>query len=201
LHLVSFPPIQPGNSQIALVEGAREVSYGELAELLARCAAGLLGGEADLNEERVAFFIPGSVDYVTVMHGVWRAGGIAVPLNVASTIPELEHYLSCARATRLVAGPAHHPFLRELCERLGVSLLTVDDVMAPSPVALPAIDPARRAMMIFTSGTTNKPKGVISTHANVASQSPPCSRRGNGAQDDTIRCSCRCTTSTASSTC
>jgi malonyl-CoA/methylmalonyl-CoA synthetase len=42
--------------------------------------------------------------------------------------------------------------------------------MASARAPLPAIDPARRAMMIFTSGTTNKPKGVISTHATVASQ-------------------------------
>jgi malonyl-CoA/methylmalonyl-CoA synthetase len=167
---VNFPPIQPGNPRIALVEDAHEISYGDLAGLVERCSAGLLGGKADLDEERIAFFIAGSVDYVTVMHGVWRAGGIAVPLNAASTIPELEHYLSCARATRLIADPAHHGFLRELCERLGVALLTVDEVMAPAPAQLPTIDPARRAMMIFTSGTTNKPKGVISTHANVASQ-------------------------------
>ena len=182
----SFPPLQPGNARIALVEGAREVSYGELAALVARCAAGLLAGKVDLDEERIAFFIPGSVDYVTVMHGVWRAGGIAVPLNVASTIPELEHYLSCARATRLVAPPEHHTFLRGLCERLGVTLLTVDDVMAPASGPLPEIDPARRAMMIFTSGTTNKPKGVISTHANVASQVTTLLEAWEWSADDTI---------------
>jgi len=183
---VSFPPIQPGNERIALVEGAREVSYGELDGLVARCAAGLLGASADLGEERIAFFIAGSVDYVTVMHGVWRAGGIAVPLNVASTLPELEHYLSCARATRLVARPQDHAFLRELCERLGVDLLTVADVMVPAPAPLPAIDLARRAMMIFTSGTTNKPKGVISTHANVASQVTTLLEAWEWSADDTI---------------
>jgi len=183
---VSFPPLQPGNSRIALVEGEREVSYGELAELVARCALGLLGRKADLGEERIAFFLPGSIDYVTVMHGIWRAGGIAVPLNVASTIPELEHYLSCARTTRLIANPEHHAFLHELCERLGVALLTVDEVMSPAPGTLPAIDPARRAMMIFTSGTTNKPKGVISTHATVASQVTTLLEAWEWSADDTI---------------
>ena len=53
---------------------------------------------------------------------------------------------------------------------LGVTGSGKTFTMAPAPVPLPAIDPARRAMMIFTSGTTNKPKGVISTHATVASQ-------------------------------
>ncbi len=183
---MSFPPIHRGNPQIALVDGTREVSYGELAELAARCATGLLDGKADLAEERIAFFLPGSVDYVAVMLGVWAAGGIAVPLNVASTIPELEHYLSSARAERLVADPAQHAFLLELCERLGVALLTVDAVMAPTPGPLPAIDPARRAMMIFTSGTTNKPKGVISTHANVATQVTTLLEAWEWSADDTI---------------
>ena len=104
------------------------------------------------------------------MHGVWRAGGIAVPLNTASAIPELEHYLSCARATRLIARPADHVSLRELCSSLSVELLTVDDIMAETPGTLPQIAEDRRALMIFTSGTTNKPKGVISTHATIRSQ-------------------------------
>ena len=48
----------------------------------------------------MAFLIPASVDYVAVLHGIWRAG-IAIPLNVAATEPEWEHCLSSAGATRL----------------------------------------------------------------------------------------------------
>lgn len=129
-----------------------------------------MADRSDLEEERIAFFLPGSVDYVTVMHGVWRAGGIAVPLNTTSTIPELEHYLSCARAARLVAPAEDHEFLRTLCAALAIQLLTVDELLAETATTLPAIADSRRAMMIFTSGTTNKPKGVISTHANIRQQ-------------------------------
>ncbi len=165
-----FPQIREGNGRIALIEGARAVTYGELAERAGRVAAGLLGGERDLAEERIAFFLPGSVDYVTVMHGVWRAGGIAVPLNTGSAIAELEHYLSCARVTRLIARAKDHAFLGELCARLGVELLEVSEVTAAETAALPELPESRRAMIIFTSGTTNKPKGVVSTHANIRSQ-------------------------------
>lgn len=165
-----FPHLRPGNERIALVEGARAVTYGELDRLAGRCAAGLLADQADLKEERIAFFLPASVDYVTVMHGVWRAGGIAVPLNTGSAIGELDHYLSCARVTRLIASPDYHAMLADLCERLGIELLTLADVMAEAPGPLPQIAGTRRAMMVFTSGTTNKPKGVVTTHANIAAQ-------------------------------
>lgn len=165
-----FPHLRTGNERIALVEGTRTVTYGELDRLAGRCAAGLLAGRDDLKEERVAFFLPASVDYVTVMHGVWRAGGIAVPLNTGSAIGELDHYLSCARVTRLIAGPEHHAMLADLCGRLGVALLGLPDVMADEPGPLPRLAKTRRAMMVFTSGTTNKPKGVVTTHANIAAQ-------------------------------
>jgi malonyl-CoA/methylmalonyl-CoA synthetase len=164
-----FPQLREGNSRTALVEQGRETSYDELNGRIDRFASGLLGSRSDLEEERIAFFLPASLDYVTVMHGVWRAGGIAVPLNVASAVAELDHYLSCARATRLIAGAEHHEMLGELCRKLGIELLEVDDMLAAASV-LPAIAPERRAMMVFTSGTTNKPKGVVTTHANIAAQ-------------------------------
>ncbi len=170
MHPTPFPHLRDGNTRIALVEQGRAISYGELNERIDRFASGLLGTRHDLEEERIAFFLPASLDYVTVMHGVWRAGGISVPLNVASALAELDHYLSCARATRLVASAENRPLLRDLCDRLGIELLEVSGLLADEIIPLPAIAPERRAMMVFTSGTTNKPKGVVTTHANIAAQ-------------------------------
>ena len=104
------------------------------------------------------------------MHGVWRAGGIAVPLNVASAVSELDHYLTCANVTRMVAGLQYHDSLRDLCNSLEIELLSVDNVLATTAKKLPVIAPERRAMMLFTSGTTNKPKGVVSTHKTISAQ-------------------------------
>ena len=123
-----------------------------------------------MKEERIAFFLPASLDYVTAMHGVWRAGGIAVPLNVASAVSELDHYLTCANVTRMVAGLQYHDSLRDLCNSLEIELLSVDNVLATTAKKLPVIAPERRAMMLFTSGTTNKPKGVVSTHKTISAQ-------------------------------
>lgn len=166
----SFPHFTETNSKVALVEGDKSYTYSEVNKRIKLCATSLLGGKGDLEEERIAFFLPASLDYVTVMHGVWRAGGIAVPLNVASAVAELDHYLSCASVTRLITNGEYVDSLRELCGQLNVDLLTVDQVIADSEGSLPDIGPDRRAMMLFTSGTTNKPKGVVSTHKTIRAQ-------------------------------
>ena len=90
----SFPSLQNNSNRVALVEGEKTFSYKEVNERINQFAAGLLRQKSDLREERIAFFMSASLDYVTAMHGVWRAGGIAVPLNVASAVSELDHYLT-----------------------------------------------------------------------------------------------------------
>ena len=114
--------------------------------------------------------MPASLDYVTTLHGVWRAGGIAVPLNVASAVAELDHYLSSASVTRMVANGEYQDSLRELCAGLDIELVSVDDVLVDDTATLPDIDDDRRGMILFTSGTTNKPKGVVSTHKTIHAQ-------------------------------
>ena len=166
----SFPQFTDDNAKVALVEGDNRYTYAEVNRCIDRFASGLLNGKDDLREERIALFMPASVDYVTAMHGVWRAGGIAAPLSVASADLELDHYLSCARVTRVIASGEYQDSLRELCESMNIELLSTDDVMADVVAKLPDIDPNRRGMILFTSGTTNKPKGVVSTHKTIQAQ-------------------------------
>lgn len=170
----SFPAINDSNNRVALEDGAALWTYAQLRQRSDRFASALLGKQSDLQEERVALFMPASVDYVTTLLGIWRAGAIAVPLNVAAAMPEIEHALRCARVTRLLvnistAAESLAP-LRALCETLNIQLLTSSDLLSDQSVVMPELKPERRAMMLFTSGTTNKPKGVVTTHANISAQ-------------------------------
>ena len=167
---ISFQYLNNNNSKIALIENNGSYSYLELNNRINQMATGLLNGESDLNEERVAFLMPAELDYVTMLFGVWRAGGIAVPLNVSSAVPELEHALSCAEVTRVIANPEYQEKLTELCERLNIELKSVDEIISDEVKATPDLSSERRAMILFTSGTTNKPKGVVSTHKNIRAQ-------------------------------
>ncbi|WP_317930603.1 acyl-CoA synthetase [Halioxenophilus sp. WMMB6] len=167
-----FPSLLPNNQQTALVENNQSYSYAELDHHVAKFTSGLLHGRSELNEQRIAFFIPASLDYVTVLLGVWRAGGIAVPLNVASAIGELEHYLSCAQASLLVVNPEYQSDeLRSLCKELNISIATVAELMAPALESPPPrLTNQRKALMLFTSGTTSKPKGVVHTFHSLSAQ-------------------------------
>ena len=158
----------PGN--IALVDGAQTRTYADLDTQIDRFARGLLAGEADLQEERIAFLMPASFEYVTTLHGIWRAGGIAVPLNTASALPELEHCLSSTGVRRLVTVSDRLDQIKPLCDELAIDLLEFSQCLDDGGSALPELTPERRALIVFTSGTTSKPKGVVTTHGTIAAQ-------------------------------
>lgn len=155
---------------IAVVSGGESYSYGDLLDASARVAGALIGGADDLGEARVAFLVPGSFEYVAVQWGVWRAGGIAVPLSVGAAVPELEHVLSDAGVSLVLAPQELLGRIEGLCDRLGIPALAVERALEAEGVALPDVVAERRAMILFTSGTTSKPKGVVSTHANIEAQ-------------------------------
>ena len=145
-------------------------TYSDLLSASGRVAAALLDGADDLAERRVAFLVPGSFEYVAVQWGAWRAGGIAVPLSVSATEPELDHVLSDAAVSVVITPPGLQHRIAPLCSRLGIRYLSVGDALEAGPATLPGVAADRRAMILYTSGTTSKPKGVVTTHANIAAQ-------------------------------
>jgi malonyl-CoA/methylmalonyl-CoA synthetase len=84
-------------------EGA--FSYRQLLEASTKIASCLLAGKTDLRETRVAFLIPPGFQYVATQWGIWRAGGIAVPLCVSHPQPELEYGLVDSEAEIIIAHP------------------------------------------------------------------------------------------------
>ncbi len=156
--------------RVALSDAAGEYRYAALLDASARIAAALLSGREDLSEARVAFFLPPSFEHVAVQWGIWRAGGLAVPLALSHPPAELEYVVQDAEAELLVGLRANAPLLEPIARATGARLLAVEDLLPEALTRLPAITRERRALMVYTSGTTGKPKGVVTTHAGLEAQ-------------------------------
>ena len=161
---------------IAFADDVRTVTYGELSGTTARLAGHLqrLGLGAG---ERVLLYLDNRVEVAESYLAVPRAGAVAVCVNPASAPDEVAHVLDDSAARMVVTDAAHLPVVRELLAggREVASVLVVgpapdgDEVSYAALLDTPA--PAPRddlglddtAWMLYTSGTTGRPKGVYLT--------------------------------------
>ena len=158
------------SKSLAIVDSNGNHTYGELLNASERIAAALLGDRNDLGEARIAFLLPPGLPWVATLWGIWRAGGVAVPLPLQSTRPELEYVIADAGASALLADADTAGAIDAIATENGFPVHLYSELAVSTGAALPAVSKDRRAMILYTSGTTSKPKGVVTTHANIAAQ-------------------------------
>lgn len=160
----------------ALVCGSTRLTYSELGAAAARLAGGLAGlGIAP--GDRVALLLPNSAEFVIALIGIIRLGAIAVPLNIREGPSELAFVLADCGATALIHGAelaasipppgatpviAHHIAVEAAPGSMDFQALTS---ASPRPPATSAEEDV--AAILYTSGTTGRPKGATLTHLGL----------------------------------
>lgn len=158
----------------AVSEGA-EFTYAELDEGAQTLAHALLAAGVR-PETPVAVLLPRSAELITCVLGIWRAGGAYVPLDPRAPLDRLHHMVEDSEVFAVLTT-SH---LKQLAESLGRTIIEVgldgsflQTVPSPSVAPgttdpLPQPDSSRLAYVLYTSGTTGRPKGVEVEHGSLS---------------------------------
>lgn len=155
--------------RIAIRSNNQNYTYDQLLEESESIAIQLLNGKKDLNGARIAFLVPAGFQYVSIQWGIWRAGGIAVPLCEKHPLPSIEYNLEDTEASTVIFSKEFENLLRPLFVGDKIWFIPTNEI-SKQKGDLPNIDMERSALILYTSGTTGAPKGVVTTHKNIEAQ-------------------------------
>ncbi len=167
--------------------GARPsvTTFAELNELVNRVAHGLRAQGAQQGD-RIIWCGPNSLEVIAVIHAARKAGLVAVPLSYRFNAEEMQYVIDNSDATLVVADAAYAPVIESVRDQLPKVHAYVGFVASEEPADLPpgwttwrqltANQPDEEpiaahasdigAQMLYTSGTTGKPKGALRTTTN-----------------------------------
>jgi malonyl-CoA/methylmalonyl-CoA synthetase len=154
----------------ALVYQGRGYSYGETEAMALGWAAQLqsLGLEPG---DRVALLVPDKLAFLLAQLGTLFAGGVSVPLNPRYPREEIRYFLADSGARFAVVGTELRSLVDAVRPELPELRALVEEAAAPSRQGFrdPASGPNDAVLMVYSSGTTGWPKGVVHTQTSMAS--------------------------------
>lgn len=163
---------------IAIQDNMNEMTYKELKSSIEKLA-GFYQQQGLKQGERVVLVIDNSINYVIAFYAAWQLGAIVVALNPQSKDHEIEKSINLCQASLLVLEHAN-PERASSFSHINIKILNSseektqgtycwqDALNGKSVTESPNLDETTAAQIIFTSGTTGNPKGVLLSHHNLA---------------------------------
>lgn len=148
------------------------LTYADLDDLSAR-VAGRLRADGIRPGEHVGIMLPNVAAFPVLYYGVLRAGAAVVPMNPLLKSREVEHYLSDSGARVAFAWEGAAGEAAQAAATVGARVIGIDTASLTEIATWPrhdevcARDDHDTAVLLYTSGTTGKPKGAQLTHANM----------------------------------
>ncbi|KAE8157489.1 hypothetical protein BDV40DRAFT_45667 [Aspergillus tamarii] len=186
LFLAAKKHAQTSSEKVAVIDTTKnqQFTFGQLLADVAALKKQILEQlklteTRDLEERRIAFLTPNGYDYVVTQWAIWAAGGVTVPLCTTHPVKELLYTIGDSDPSLIILHPSFAHFETPLREgtKNGIPFMDLDPFtqsVAPAAVQLPPFSSQcplnRRALMIYTSGTTSSPKGCVTTHKNITFQ-------------------------------
>ncbi len=153
----------------ALIGTGQVYSYAQLVTNSYRIAGGLVAHGIQPGD-RIAILLAPSFEFIASLFGVWRAGAIAVPLSVYHPGTSQTDIFEDAEVSVILTDQQLGPIMADVCRASGILILSPHTLHSADSLEIGVTNSLVPALILYTSGTTSKPKGVVITHGNIEAQ-------------------------------